>query len=366
MTLLYGSSSDTQRLFSREWESELCESYTDFLPSLSHSWICHDHDVSWTLAKPWKSECQAYESLDICVVTQFIWLSILRYHYCASSEEVSTRCVEVASWHTLHEWEAVVREWHDVDIFTSNLRESQSHICHPSDTEICIEVRDDSGIHFCDLSWIRDDTETTCLFFHSLYDELLSAGSIEVARRVSTSRILQSSLTIEYLYSFLHTECCISPVLIRILSIEEIHRNIDRYSSEYVDDILEPCEVDHHVVIDHLSGDLRYLICQIGDTDWVAFSDIVETIYLARSSSLRVRDVEITRDWEKCDGMFLVIERCEHDRVSQICPIMSLSTYSGDEDISRTYHFLFEIFFKDRFLRIEGVRSISLIALECP
>lgn len=203
-------------------------------------------------------------------------------------------------------------------------------------------MTDYSIIEISDFIWTGDVAEFCCFFFDSLEYELLSIGSVEITRRMSTTSITKCGLSVKLLESFFHRKYHISPVIIRILSIEEILGYIYSDSSENIDHLFKSRKIDNNVLIYLLSRDFCHFFSEILDPDFVTLSEIVESIDTSRSSSVSIRDVEITRNRNEGDIFFLSIETGEHDRISQIASIMSLSADPCDEDVRRTSDLLTE------------------------
>ena len=210
-------------------------------------------------------------------------------------------------------------------------------------------MRNYSCVNLAYFGSISDDAEFARFFFDSLDDELLSIRTIEVTSRVSASSISEGSISIEYLDSFLYLKGHIPPVIVRILSINYRFGNIYGYSPKYIYDIFESRKIYHKIVIDRLSGNLRYFISKIGDSDFISFSEVVEAIDSSRSSSIWIGYIEITRQREEGDDILLFIQRCQHDGISEITSVMSFSSYSGNQYICRAFHFFSHKFFYDSF-----------------
>ncbi len=159
---------------------------------------------------------------------------------------------------------------------------------------------------------------------------------------MSTTSIAKCGLSVKLLESFFHRKYHISPVIIRILSIDEILWYIYIDSSEDIDHLFKSRKIDNNVLIYLLSRDFCHFFSEIFNPDFVTLSEIVESIDTSSSSPVPIRYVEITRDRDKGDVFFLSVETGEHDRISQIASIMSLSADPCDEDVRRTSDLLTE------------------------
>lgn len=188
-------------------------------------------------------------------------------------------------------------------------------------------------------------SEIFCFFFDCFEDELLTVRPIKITRRVTAASIFECSLSIECLESFFHRKCRISPVIIGVLSVDEILWDIDIDSSEDIDHFFKSRKINHDVLVDLLSCDLSHLISEIFDPNFISFSEVVERIDTSGTSLFSIGYVEVTRDGEECYMFSFTVETREHDRVGEVSPIMSLSSDTRDEDIgSSLYFFIYKFF----------------------
>jgi len=121
-------------------------------------------------------------------------------------------------------------------------------------------VGDNRIIEGFDFGWAREDIHREELVFDGFDDELLSERAVKIIGRVTGSGVLEGGRSVEDLRSFLDREGHISPVIIRIFSVDEFLWDIDLDTSEEIDEFGESIKVDADVVVHFFSGDFTELI----------------------------------------------------------------------------------------------------------
>lgn len=131
---------------------------------------------------------------------------------------------------------------------------------------------------------------------------------------MTTTSILECGFTIKSLESLSHDKGGISPVVVRILVVYEIARYLYIYSSEGINNLFESREVDDEVVIDRLSGDLRYFVGKYIHTISSTSPHTIEGVDTSSATDLlRIRNKEVTRNREERDVSIIRIDGGEHE-----------------------------------------------------
>ncbi len=300
-----------------ECDSELPECRDDEFCLILLSSPCDDTDRGALLADIRESEYKSREAPDIIVVAQSGSTGVLRDDDRGSTKVFTCWGIEIGSSGTLDP-DTLIAEVIDIDPVRVDILESDRELTDLSEGHAGVEMRDDSGIDLTDPRWIRKNPKRKCLFFESLQEELLTLRSIKVTSGMSRTCILECSSSIELLRTSSYTKNLISPVIVWILSIDNILWYIDMDTTECIYDILESTEVDHDITIDSLSSDLGDLFSEELDANLVRYSYAIESIDLACCTiSLRIRYKKISRNRYESYIATITIDTREHDRVCE-------------------------------------------------
>gem|GEM_PF-4121487 len=135
---------------------------------------------------------------------------------------------------------------------------------------------------------------------------MLSERTIKIVGRVTTAGVLESGCPIENLWSFLYGECRVSPIIIRILSVDEFVRDIDLDTSEQIDKLGESTEIDTEIMIHFFSCDFTELVSQSTHClCWRFLCEDTTHIYLINLPVTLewIFYIEISREREHRDGL---------------------------------------------------------------
>lgn len=94
----------------------------------------------------------------------------------------------------------------------------------------------------------------------SLEHQLLTDGTIEIARRMPGSNVFERGFPANGLKSLFDTECLESPIVVRIFEVHEILGHVDLDATENVHEFFESGKIDIQILVDRFPRDFRNLV----------------------------------------------------------------------------------------------------------
>lgn len=158
---------------------------------------------------------------------------------------------------------------------------------------------------------------------------------------MSTSRILESSRSIEMLWSLRDSKCLVAIVWTWIGRVINIVWHINIYTSDLINERFKSFEVYHEIVLDRYSGNFSYLRSESTRClHHISLIVVVERCIISIDFSLpteRLVHIEVSWNRKESHTMSFWIKRSDHDSIREITTRVLFSSITEYQCIYMTF-----------------------------